>query len=144
MSPYRWKGTTIYWSTFGLVKAPTVVISVQICQGVHAIQGQYRGYMKYYVEFFEQWHYRMKIQERCKDPTVSQTYGITLESASNTYYPAGTICANDFAAQSCFSTGDSGSPLMATEEDRPVRYYVEGILSFVRGCDTHTFGNRND
>jgi hypothetical protein len=32
---------------------------------------------------------------------------------------------------------------MAREEKRPMRYYVEGILSFVKGCDTFTFGATN-
>jgi hypothetical protein len=33
---------------------------------------------------------------------------------------------------------------MAREENRPMRYYVEGILSFVKGCDTFTFGSNQD
>ena len=30
------------------------------------------------------------------------------------------------------------------EEKRPGRLYAEGILSFVKGCDTFTLGNSND
>ena len=33
---------------------------------------------------------------------------------------------------------------MALEEKTPGRLYVEGILSFVRGCDTFTFGSTNN
>jgi hypothetical protein len=32
---------------------------------------------------------------------------------------------------------------MVREEKRPMRYYVEGILSFVKGCDTFDFGATN-
>ena len=35
----------------------------------------------------------------------------------------------------------SGSPLMDTEKNRPMRYYAAGILSFVKvGCNVFTFG----
>ena len=46
--------------------------------------------------------------------------------------------------QTCLSTGDSGSPLMALEVKRPWRLYVEGILSFVKGCETVTMGAIKD
>ena len=97
-----------------------------------------------YRDFFKQWHYKVDILEKCEDPTRSQTYGLALEYPSNSYYPPATICAKDITRQSCFSTGDSASPLMAREETRPMRFYIEGILSFVKGCDTFSMGPSND
>jgi len=108
------------------------------------LQERAEGYIPFYADFFKQWHYNMDIQDKCQDPTTSQTFGATLATPSNSYYPPGTICARSFDSQSCFSTGDSGSPLMVNEEKRPGRLYAEGILSFVKGCDTFTLGNRND
>jgi hypothetical protein len=58
-----------------------------------------------------------------------------LPNPSNTSYPAGTFCAKESSRTSCFSQGDSGSPLMVREETRPQRFVVEGILSFVKGCE---------
>jgi len=72
-----------------------------------------------------------------------QAFGGTLTYPSNTYYPPATVCATDVTVQSCFSTGDSGSPLMVREEDRPMRYFIEGILSFVKGCEQFVFGVRD-
>jgi len=48
------------------------------------------------------------------------------------------VCARDFSLQSCFSTGDSGSPLMITDTND--RRYIEGVLSFVKGCDQFRIG----
>merc|ERR1712223_467022 len=101
-----------------------------------------KGYNGTYGDFFKQWHYKMKIQEECADPTKMQAFGGTLKYPSNTYYPPATVCATDVTVQSCFSTGDSGSPLMVREEDRPMRYFIEGILSFVKGCEQFVFGDR--
>ena len=78
--------------------------------------------------------------ETCRDPLINGVFGGVLENPSNSYYPPGTVCAKDFSRKSCFSTGDSGSPLMVTEKNRPMRYYAEGILSFVKGCNVFTFG----
>ena len=83
----------------------------------------------------------MDIAEKCKDP--SEIFGKPLENPTDTYYPPGTVCAKAFDRQSCFSDGDSGSPLMAKEEGRPERLFAEGILSFVRGCDTFTLRASN-
>ena len=101
------------------------------------------GYTPYYSDFLKQWHYKMDILEVCQDPTVSQTFGLSLQYPSNSYYPAGLTCAKDFSRQSCFSTGASGSPLMVREDQRPDRFYMEGFLSFVKGCDTFTIGASN-
>ena len=75
---------------------------------------------------------------------MSQTFGVPLANPTDIFYPAGTICANEFAAQFCFLSGESGSPLMANEEKRPNRLYAEGILSSVRGCNVFNMGNSND
>jgi hypothetical protein len=96
------------------------------------------GYIKFYRDFFKQWHYKMDI-ETCRDPLLD-VFGGALENPSNSIYPPATVCAKDFTRQSCFSTGDSGSPLMLTEKTRPMRFYAEGFLSFVKGCDVFTFG----
>jgi len=98
------------------------------------------GFVPYYDDFFKQWHYSMAIQERCEDPTFAQAFGVPVEFPSETYYPPATVCAKDVTSQSCFSTGDSGSPLMVREERRPDRFFIEGILSFVKGCEQFSFG----
>ena len=103
-----------------------------------------KGFLPYYSDFFKQWHYKMKIQESCADPTKTQAFGLDVKYPSNTSYPPATVCALDVTAQSCFSTGDSGSPLMVREEKRPQRFYIEGILSFVKGCEQIVFGARNE
>jgi len=86
----------------------------------------------------------MDILDKCEDPQLDGVFGGELEFPSNTYYPPGTVCAKDFSRNSCFSTGDSGSPLMVRERTRPMRFYAEGILSFVKGCDVFTFGAVDD
>jgi len=100
------------------------------------------GYNESYEDFFKQWHYKMEIQESCADPVKTQVFGLNVNFPSNTYYPPATVCALDVTSQSCFSTGDSGSPLMVKEENRP-RYYIEGVMSFVKGCEQFGFGARN-
>ena len=98
------------------------------------------GFTSHYSDFFKQWHYKMDIQDRCRDATKSQAFGQNLTYPSNSYYPQGTICARDFTLESCFSTGDSGSPLMVIEESNDSKYHIEGILSFVKGCDQFSIG----
>ena len=95
-------------------------------------------FVNLYENFFKQWHYKMDIM-RCKDPERSAVSAKPLKCPSDTAYPAGTICAKDFSRQACFSPGESGSPLM-TLDDNIERFYVEGILSFVkgRGCDVYS------
>merc|ERR1712037_64735 len=109
---------------------------------LHFLEKYGEGYIPFYSDFFKQWHYRMKIQEKCADPTKTTLYGLNVTYPSNTYYPPATVCAVDATAQSCFSTGDSGSPLMVKEEKRPQRFFIEGILSFVKGCEQLVFGAR--
>merc|ERR1712106_835017 len=109
----------------------------------HFVQEQAAGYIPFYRDFYKQWHYKMDI-DTCRDPLLNGVFGGVLTNASNSYYPPATVCAKDFSRQSCFSTGDSGSPLMVTEKNRPKRFYAEGILSFVKGCDVFTFGAINE
>ena len=74
------------------------------------------------------------------DPTFAQTFGEKIEFPSKTYHPPATVRAKDITAQSCFSTGESGSPLMVKEEMGPERFFIEGILSCVKGCEQFSFG----
>ena len=62
----------------------------------------------------------------CRDPVSNPILGVDLNFPSNTFYPVGTICAKDYTRLSCFTTGDSGSPLMIKQSD--TRFYTEGIL----------------
>jgi len=100
-------------------------------------------YMRYYRDFFKQWHYKMEILDKCKDPQTDAVNGLPLKFPANSSYPPGSVCAKDFSRQSCFSTGDSGSPLMVRDEKRPMRFMIEGILSFVKGCDVFSLGSIN-
>ena len=97
-------------------------------------------YVLIYRDFFKQLHFQMEITE-CKDPISNPVTGAVLNFPSNTFYPAGTVCAKEFTRLSCFCTGASGAPLMIKQSDR--RYYTEGILSFIKGCDVLSFGVGN-
>jgi hypothetical protein len=104
----------------------------------HIVQQFAPGYLKFYRDFSKQWHYKMDIMDECQDP--QEFLSIPLYPPTNTSYPPATVCANYFSRNSCFSQGDSGSPLMVREESRPQRFYAEGFLSFVKGCDGFRFG----
>merc|ERR1712126_56566 len=93
-----------------------------------------------YRDFCKQWHYQMEITE-CRDPLTNPVTGGELKHLSDSFYPAGTVCAKEFTRLSCFSTGSSGSPLMTKQSD--MRYNTEGILSFIKGCDVFAFGVGN-
>merc|ERR1719322_1603814 len=82
----------------------------------------------------------MEIAE-CRDPLVNPVNGDNLIYPTDTSYPAGTVCAKEYTRSSCFTTGDSGSPLMIKQSD--TRYNTEGILSFIKGCDVFAFGVGN-
>ena len=89
-------------------------------------------YEQVYEDFSKQWHYKMDILHACKDPQFYYS-SLPLKYPQNSYYPPGTICAKDFSRESCFTTGESGSPLMTKgDEDR---MHIEGVLSSIKGCD---------
>jgi len=94
-------------------------------------------YAPFYRDFFKMWHYKMDIFESCRDPQGS-VWG-PMKCPSNTAYPPGVMCAQDFAKQACFSPGESGSPLMVQDEYQ--RFFAEGILSFVKGRGCDVFSN---
>ena len=98
-----------------------------------------KPYTRFYRDFFKQWHYQMEIEE-CKDPLKNPVNGEKLKYPSNSFYPEGTMCAKESTRMSCFSSGSSGSPLMIKQSER---YYTEGILSFIKGCDVFAFGVGN-
>ena len=86
-------------------------------------------FVPYHKEFFKQWHYFMKIR-KCQDPEQNYKY------PSNSYYPPGTMCAEEKYNEFCPSSGESGSPLMSTENNR---YTANGLLSFIKGCSAFTY-----
>ena len=107
------------------------------------------GFVQHVLDFYKMWHYKMDIDKKCEDSKVGSQVPLNLTYPSNTYYPSGLVCAKEFTRSSCFSNGDSGSPLMVRNPDSPMRLYVEGLLSFVKGCDnlnffqTFSFGRNN-
>merc|ERR1719229_658999 len=76
----------------------------------------------------------MDIFEKCEDPNNVDEFGIEVEYPTNTYYPPGTMCSKPYFQSSCFYSGDSGSPLMMSTTTDASRYYMEGLLSYIRGC----------
>ena len=62
-------------------------------------------------------------------------------SPSNSYYPPGTMCAEEKSGEFCTSSGESGSPLMVRSENGKLS--AEGILSFMKGCDNFYIGLEN-
>ena len=85
----------------------------------------------------------MEILKRCEDPKSILTYGRDLKYPSNTSYPAGVVCAKDFKRH-CFSSGDSGSPLMAVDKKISSRFYLEGVVSYTKGCEFNKISFRRD
>jgi len=87
-------------------------------------------------DFLKQWHYSMVLTE-CRDPRkINNQFH---EFRSDTYYPPGTLCANERFKQFCPTSGESGSALMM-EKPNSDKLTVEGILSFVKGCSKFTLG----
>ena len=93
-----------------------------------------------YSDFFKQWHYRMDIQGKCQDSRVSPVIEKHHVYESDSYYPPGTICAKDMFRKACFSTGESGSPLMVQSKHPKKQLHVEALQSFVKGCDIFFLG----
>lgn len=101
----------------------------------HFLERRTPGFLRFYRDYFTQWHYKMSILPKCKDPLTDPLTGQQLVGPTNTFYPAGTVCAREVTSRSCFSTGDSGSPLLVSMKGSQSRFYTEGILSFTKGCD---------
>ena len=95
------------------------------------------GYAEVIGEFSKQWHYLMKIT-KCEDPktyTDQENWGPiytlnTLNYPANSYYPPGTVCAVEKERKFCPTSGESGSPLMVTNDEG--RMVAEGIFSFIK------------
>ena len=70
----------------------------------------------------------------CEDPTTYEddVDGIiyTLNYPTNSYYPPGTVCAVEKLGEFCPTSGESGSPLMVTDDEG--RMVAEGINSFIK------------
>ena len=98
------------------------------------IENYFSSLVQHFGDMFKQFHYKMEILKSCEDPKRIQVYGRYLQYPSNTSYPAGTVCAKEFTRH-CFSGGDSGSPLMVTDLNVSSRFYIEGIQSFLKGCE---------
>ena len=86
-------------------------------------------YEDYYGEFFKQWHYSMNIT-KCEDPKTYLLSETFLNYPSNSYYPPGTVCAVEKEGEFCPTGGESGSPLMVTNDEG--RMVAEGINSFIK------------
>ena len=86
-------------------------------------------YEEYYGEFFKQWHYSMNIT-KCEDPQTNVWTGEPLNYSSNSYYPPGTVCATEVQGEFCPTSGESGSPLMVTDDQG--RLAAVGINSFIK------------
>ena len=86
-------------------------------------------HLEYYSEFSKQWHYSMKITT-CADPTTYLFSGESLNYLTNSYYPPGTVCAVEREGEFCPTSGESGSPLMVTDDEG--RMVAEGIHSFIK------------
>jgi len=105
------------------------------------IEKNSQSLVQHYGDLFKQFHYKMEIQKSCEDPNRFKIYGRDILYPSNTSYPSGTICAKE-SERHCFSGGDSGSPLMVADLSVSSRYYIEGIHSFLKGCELNKVGNR--
>ena len=86
-------------------------------------------YEDFYHLFFRQWHYSMNIT-KCEDPKTDYETGEPLTYPSNSYYPPGTVCAVEKERSFCPTGGESGSPLMVTDDEG--RMVAEGINSFIK------------
>ena len=63
--------------------------------------------------------------------------GVNLTYPTNSFYPPGTLCAQEKNLRFCPSSGESGSPLMV--EDDEGRFSAVGVNSFIKGCSVFQF-----
>ena len=87
------------------------------------------SYQEYYGEFSKQWHYAMNLTT-CEDPKTYLLSETLLNYPSNSYYPPATVCAFEKNGEFCPTSGESGSPLMVTDDEG--RMVAEGIHSFIK------------
>ena len=100
------------------------------------------GFLSFVTDTYKQWHYKLNIEDDCREPTKSIALGREIKFPSVAYYPPGLICAKEIFGQFCPNSGDSGSPLMV--KNSLDRYSVEGVLSFLKGCDVFSMGERRN
>ena len=95
-------------------------------------------YLEVFGEFSKQWHYSMDIR-KCEDPrNYPVTYNthnianasVPLTYPTDSYYPPGTVCSVEREGKFCPTSGESGSPLMVTDDEG--RLVAEGINSFIK------------
>ena len=91
-------------------------------------------HLDYYSYFSKQWHYSVNLT-KCEDPrtipiTLYPYTGEPLNYPTNSYYPPGTVCAVEQEGKFCPTSGESGSPLMVTDDEG--RMVAEGIHSFIK------------
>ena len=100
------------------------------------------GYLPFVTDMYRQWHYKLNIEDECREPNKTGAFGLDIEYPSTAYYPPGLICAKEVTRQFCPNAGDSGSPLMV--KNTLGRYYIEGVLSFLKGCDQFDMRSQDD
>ena len=100
------------------------------------------GFLPFLRDTFKQWHYKMRIEDDCREPRNLEANGLNITYPSVSYYPPGLICAKDITSQFCPTAGDSGSPLMV--KDNLGRFTIQGVLSFLKGCDIFSMGPANE
>ena len=100
------------------------------------------GFLPFVTDTFKQWHYKLKIDDDCREPNRTEAFGLDITYPSTAYYPPGLICAKEVTSQFCPNSGDSGSPLMV--KNSLGRYSIEGVLSFLKGCESFSMGAIND
>jgi len=100
------------------------------------------GFLPFVTDTFKQWHYALNIEEECREPNFSSVFAEPIKYPSVAYYPPGLICAKEVTRQLCPTDGDSGSPLMV--KDNLGRFTIQGVLSFLGGCDTFFMGPANE
>ena len=67
---------------------------------------------------------------KCEDPKTEFWTGVPLKYPTKSYYPPGTVCATEVLGEFCPTGGESGSPLMVTDNEG--RMVAEGINSFIK------------
>ena len=93
-------------------------------------------FLSFVSDSYKQWHYKLDFVKDCSEATTTY-FGATVQYPSKAYFPPGTICGKDVTRQLCPTAGESGSPMLA--KNSLGRFYIEGVLSFHRGCQEFTY-----